>query len=349
METFWFVAAACMVAAYVILDGYDLGAGILHLFVARDERERALVLRSIAPFWDGNEVWLLAGGGVIVMAFPLLYATAFSGFYLPLMLVLWLLIGRALGIELRHQVHHPLWEAFWDRIFAVSSALLVVCYGAALGNVVRGVPLDEQGRFFLPLWADSERRGILDPYPVLVGLAALAALAMHGGTWIAHRLEGEVQARARRAARIAAIAVAVLTGVVTLWTFDLQPHVPQRLGEQPWIHGCAALAVAGLAGVFLALRRGRDGLAFLCSSAYLLGMLTSAVFGLYPYVLPATTGAARSLTVHSAAAGPIALRTGAAWFVPGILLAIAYQVVTYRVLRGKVRAEGATPERAPGA
>ena len=336
METLWFVLVAGMVAAYVVLDGYDLGAGIVHLFVARTERERAVVLKSIAPFWDGNEVWLLAAGGSIVLAFPLLYATAFSGFYLPLMLVLWLLIGRALAIELRHQVHHPMWETFWDRIFAVSSALLVVCFGAALGNVVRGVPIDETGQFFVPLWGDESRPGVLDAYTILVGLAALAAITMHGALWVAFRLEGEVQARARKLARWAAFAVVGTSALVTFFTFRIQPHVPARMASQPWIYGCAALAVAGLAGVPFFLRRGRDGRAFLSSATYLAGMLTSAVFGLYPYVLPATTGDGRSLTVTSAASGDVALRTGLGWWIPGILVAVGYQVFAYRHLRGKV-------------
>jgi len=340
MATLWFVLTAGMMAAYVVLDGYDLGAGIVHLFVAKDGRERALVLRTIAPFWDGNEVWLLAAGGVIVLAFPLLYATAFSGFYLPLMLVLWLLIGRALAIELRHQLHHPMWEAFWDRIFAISSALLVVCFGAALGNVVRGVPIDANGDFFLPLWGDDGRLGVLDGFTVLVGVAALAAITMHGATWVAFRLEGDVQARARRVARFVAFAVVLTSAAVTVATFRIQPHVPARLAAQPWIYGCAALAVAGLVGVHVFLRRGQDGRAFLASATYLVGMLTSAVFGLYPYVLPATTGDARGLTVANASSGDIAMRTGLYWWIPGIAIAIAYQVFAYRHLRGKLTLGG---------
>jgi cytochrome d ubiquinol oxidase subunit II len=336
VETLWFVLIAVMVAAYVVLDGYDLGAGIVHLFVAKTERERALVIRSISPFWDGNEVWLLAAGGTIVLAFPLLYATAFSGFYLPLTLVLWLLIGRALAIELRHQIHHPMWEGLWDCAFAFMSALLVVCFGAALGNVVRGVPLDATGQFFLPLWGDDGRLGVLDGYTTLVGVAALAAITMHGALWVAFRLEGEVQARARRLARWAAFAVVVTSALVTFFTFRIQPHVPERMASQPWIYGCAALAVAGLVGVHLFLRRGLDGRAFLSSALYLVGMLTSAVFGLYPYVLPATTAAERTLTVTNAAAGDVALSTGLFWFLPGILIAIGYQVFAYRHLRGKV-------------
>jgi cytochrome d ubiquinol oxidase subunit II len=345
IETIWFLLAAVMVAAYVVLDGFDLGAGILHFAVGRDEHERSLVLRSIGPVWDGNEVWLLAAGGVIVLAFPLVYAESFSGFYLPLMLVLWLLIGRACAIEFRHQVASPAWTPFWDRIFQVSSALLAVCFGAALGNVVRGVPFDEKGQFFEPLWTDPTRTagetGILDWYTVLVGVTALCALAMHGGAWLALKLDGAPHERARAAVRRSWWAVAATTVLVTGATFSVQPHVPRRLAEQPWLYVFPALAVAGLVGAWRSVRRGRDLATFLSSCAYLLGMLTSAAFGLYPYVLPSSTDPGRALTIANARAGETALRTGLYWWLPGVVLAVLYQAWAYRHFRGKVTADTA--------
>ena len=345
MATLWFVIAAAMIVTYVLLDGFDLGAGIVHHFVARTEGERALVLRSIGPVWDGNEVWLLAGGGVLVLAFPPVYAAAFSGFYLPLMLVLWLLIGRGCAIEFRHQMHGPLWTPLWDRVFSISSALLAVCFGAALGNVVRGVPLDRNGQFFEPLWTHflpSGDTGVLDLYTVGVGVAALVALAMHGALWLAVKLEGEVQRRARALARRLLIAVGLLTLGVTAASLSVQPHALERLKAQPWIFGCAALAVAGLAGVRRFSRRGDDRKAFASSCAYLAGMLTSAAFSLYPFLLP-SNGAqgGAGLSVDDSAASPYALSVGLWWWVPGIALAVAYQVFTYRQFRGKVRPEEA--------
>src|ERR1700689_2348273 len=151
MPTIWFCIVAVMVAAYVVLDGFDLGAGVLHLFVARNDEERRKVIRAIGPVWDGNEVWILAAGGTLYFAFPQLYATGFSGFYLPLMMVLWLLIIRGASVEFRSHVGGHIWPAFWDAGFCFGSFLLAVFYGAALGNVVRGVPLDRHGRFFEPL------------------------------------------------------------------------------------------------------------------------------------------------------------------------------------------------------
>src|ERR1700729_3823310 len=154
MQTVWFMLVAVMIAVYVVLDGFDLGAGIIHLLVARTDSERRLVLRSIGPVWDGNEVWLLAGGGTLYFAFPLLYASAFSGFYLPLMIVLWLLILRGISLELRNHIDVGVWRALLDGAFGISSALLAIFYGAALANVLRGVPLQSDGYFFLPLWTN---------------------------------------------------------------------------------------------------------------------------------------------------------------------------------------------------
>src|SRR6476646_8860166 len=187
MPTLWFVLVALMLAVYVVLDGFDIGAGIVYLLVGRTRSERRAVLRSIGPVWDGNEVWLLAAGGTLYFAFPALYASSFSGFYLPLMIVLWLLILRGISIEFRNHMESPVWQPFWDVVFAGSSALLAIFFGAALGNVVRGVPLDAAGEFFLPLWTNftpGPNAGILDWYTILIGVLALAALSVHGGLWV---------------------------------------------------------------------------------------------------------------------------------------------------------------------
>src|SRR5579884_4562826 len=176
METLWFVLVAIMLVAYVVLDGFDIGAGIVHLLAGRTNLERRLILRSIGPVWDGNEVWLLAAGGTLFFAFPRLYASAFSGFYLPLMIVLWLLMMRGVSIELRNHFHEPLWRTFFDGLFAFSSTVLAIFFGAALANVIRGVPIEHDGYFFLPLWTDwktGPHPGILDWYTVAGGVLAL--------------------------------------------------------------------------------------------------------------------------------------------------------------------------------
>src|SRR5580658_8090300 len=204
MGTIWFCLVAIMIAMYVLLDGFDLGAGAIHLIVAKTDLERRQVLASIGPVWDGNEVWLLAAGGTLYFAFPALYASGFSGFYLPLMMVLWLLILRGTSIEFRNHIRSAVWQPLWDFLFCASSLLLAVFYGVALGNVVRGVPLDGSGYFFEPLWTNfrlGQATGILDWYTILVGLAAYFVLTQHGALWVAYKTAGALRARARRVAR----------------------------------------------------------------------------------------------------------------------------------------------------
>jgi cytochrome d ubiquinol oxidase subunit II len=347
METLWFCLVALMLAGYVILDGFDLGAGIVHFLVGKNREERRATLGTIGPVWDGNEVWLLAAGGTLYFAFPVLYATAFSGFYLPLMIVLWLLILRGLSIELRNHIQNPIWGPFWDVVFAGSSALLAVVFGAALGNVVRGVPIDEHGRFFEALWTDflpGPASGILDYYTVLVGLGSLTALTMHGSLWIALKTPEPLAGRARAIASKVWWAVLGLTGLITFLTMRLQPQVPANLAQWPWGMVFPLLALLGLAGVPWFLQRRADARAFLASVAYLIGMLSSAAFGIYPYVLPASTGIARGLTVQTAAAGESGLRIGAVWWTIGMILVVIYHVVVYRHFAGRVSLHRETQE-----
>jgi len=336
----WFWIVAVMVAMYVVLDGFDLGAGAVHLAVARTDEERRSVLASIGPVWDGNEVWLLAGGGALYCAFPALYASAFSGFYLPLMMVLWLLILRGASVEFRSHLDNSVWRPFWDTIFSVASALLAVFLGAALGNVVRGVPLSTDGTFFLPLWTNFQPgadAGILDWYTILVGVTSLATLVLHGSLWLAYRTEGAVLERSRALARRAWIAVVLTTILVTIASFSVQPHLAQSFAAQPAGYVFPALAIAGLVAMRAALARNADGAAFLGSVAFILGMLTSVVFSVFPLVLPANSNPALSLTIYNASAPEAGLRTAVAWFIPGIILAVSYNVFLYRRFSGKVR------------
>ncbi len=341
METLWFCLVAIMIAGYVILDGFDLGCGVVHLFVARNESERAQVIGSVGPVWDGNEVWLLAGGGTLYFAFPALYAASFSGFYLALMMVLWLLILRAVSVEVRNHVDSHLWRPFWDIVFGGSSSLLCLLFGVALGNVVRGVPLDSSGYFFIPLWTDfipGANAGIIDWYTVLIGLASLTALSVHGALWTALRTEGSLSGRSRSAASGLWWILAGLTIIITLVSFNIQPHLFAEFDAYPWGYVFPAIALAGLGGIFIFVRKNRDLPAFISSCAYLLGMLTSVVFGVYPYVLPANTRADYSLTVYNAAAPSYGLQVGLWWWIPGMCLAIVYSIFSYRNLSGRVRA-----------
>src|ERR1700736_3881032 len=222
MGFIWFWIVAVMLAAYVVMDGFDLGVGILHPLLARGEPDRRLMLRSIGPVWDGNEVWLLAGGGTLYFAFPRLYASAFSGFYLALMIVLWLLIMRGASVELRTHIDNRVWRSFFDGLFFFSSLLLALFFGAALANVIRGVPLRADGYFFLPLWTNwrvGPEPGILDWYTVIGGVVALVALAIHGALYLAVKTEGELRERARAFVRrfwVVLFAVTVVSLIATI-------------------------------------------------------------------------------------------------------------------------------------
>ena len=342
MASLWFCLVAIMIAGYVVLDGFDLGAGIVHLLIARSDAEKRAVLASIGPVWDGNEVWLLAGGGTLYFAFPALYASSFSGFYLPLMIVLWLLIVRGISVEFRSHIASPVWTPIWDTGFTGASLLLSIFYGAALGNVVRGVPLDASGNFFLPLWSDflpGSNGGILDWYTILTGVAAFLALTMHGALWVRLKCPSPLRERAATLARAAWWLVVTGTLGITAASFALQPHLYARFSEAPWGWIFPLIAVAGLLGIFFCKSPETEFFAFLSSCAYLVGMLTSAAFGVYPLLLPASTDPALSLTIANSAAGSQGLAIGLAWWIPGMILASAYAVFTYRRFSGKLTLE----------
>ncbi len=344
MGTIWFCLVAIMIAMYVLLDGFDLGAGAIHLLVAKTEVERRQVLASIGPVWDGNEVWLLAAGGVLYFAFPALYASGFSGFYLPLMMVLWLLILRGSSIEFRNHVKSPVWNPFWDFLFCASSLLLAVFFGAALANVVRGVPLDASGYFFEPLWTNfrlGDETGILDWYTILVGVLALLVLMMHGALWVQLKTSGAVNERARKLCWQVWWGVAALTALVTAASFQVQPQIKENFVTWPAGLLLPLLAIAGLAGVAFELKKRRERKAFFASCLYLVGMLTSVVFGVYPMVLPARNPV-YSLTVESAKAGAYGLKVGFIWWIIGMILAACYFTFVYRSFAGKVEVESDT-------
>ncbi len=334
---------AVMVAAYVVLDGFDLGAGAIYLFVAKNSVERRTILRAIGPVWDGNEVWLLAAGGTLYFAFPQLYASSFSGFYLPLMMVLWLIMLRGIGIEFRSHMENPVWQGFFDVIFFASSALLAIFLGAALGNVIRGVPLGPDGYFFEPLWTDfqvGDHPGILDWYTVLAGVIALVTLTAHGSLYVVTKTEGELSLRAHKVAVIMWPIQVLLTIVSLIATYSIKPQVMDNYRKHP-IGVLIPLAVAASLGVmFWATSKRKEKPAFLASSLYIVSMLVGAAFALYPVVLPASTDPSYNLTIYNSAAGHHGLTVGITWWCIGFVLAIGYFVFIFRMFRGKVRLEG---------
>ncbi len=335
----WFWLVAVMIVGYVVLDGFDLGVGVLHLFLARNEQERRTTLRSIGPVWDGNEVWLLAGGGTLYFAFPLLYASAFSGFYLPLMIVLWLLVLRGVSVELRNHIDVGVWRSLLDGVFGFSSALLAIFYGAALANVLRGVPLQADGYFFLPLWTNWQpgaNPGILDWYTVIGGLVALIALTLHGALWLTIKTSGELEKRARKIVSPLWLILIALTIVSLFATVAVRPSSLNNYLKYPFTFVVPAGVVASLAGIWILNRRAQPVKAFLASCAYLFFMLAGACWGVYPTLLPATTGADRDITLAHALSGTHTLTIGLAWWSVGMTLAVCYVAFVYSRFGGKV-------------
>jgi cytochrome d ubiquinol oxidase subunit II len=326
METAWFAFLAAMIAMYVVLDGFDLGVGALHRLLPRGDEEREQAVRAIGPVWDGNEVWLIAGGGVLFLAFPAAYAAAFSGLYLGLILVLWLLVGRGLGIELRHQLDNPLWRTACDTVFWLSSAALALVFGIALGNVVQGVPLDADGYFSLSLFE------ILNRYAMLIGVFGLVMLSAHGASFLAAFTTGPLAERAGHwARRLWWLELALVVGAAYP-TYNVREAMVTTFGDHPWRLVFPAVTVAALAAAFVWQRTGAWRRAFLASCVFVAGLLATTAAALYPSVLPAREGRPFGLTVDNAAAGEQALRTALFWWPVGIALAGVYFTVAYRHL-----------------
>jgi cytochrome bd ubiquinol oxidase subunit II len=339
MGFIWFWLVAVMIVGYVVLDGFDLGVGVLHLFLVRTEAERRATLSSIGPVWDGNEVWLLAGGGTLYFAFPLLYASAFSGFYLPLMIVLWLLILRGVSLELRNHIDVGVWRALLDGVFGMASALLAIFFGAALANVLRGVPLQADGYFFLPLWTNwrpGVHPGILDWYTVIGGVLALVALTLHGALWLTIKTSGELAERARRIIDPLWFMLASLTVISLVATIAVRPAGLNNYFNYPFTFVIPVGVVASMAGIWLLNRKAQPVKAFVSSCLYLFFMLAGACWSLYPTLLPASTGSDRDITLAKAISGPHTLAVGLAWWSFGMVLAVCYVVFVYSKFRGKV-------------
>jgi cytochrome d ubiquinol oxidase subunit II len=341
MVELWFAIAALMLTTYVVLDGFDFGAGALHLWVARSDSERRQVLAAIGPFWDGNEVWLLATGGVLFAAFPPVLASGLSGFYFAIFLVLWVLILRGVSIELRSHLDAPLWRTAWDVSFGVASTLLPILFGAALGNLVRGMPIDGDGWFSLALFTDFSARspvGILDWYTVSAAVFALLAIAAHGATFLTWKTDGPVHDRSRRAATWLYGVAGVLLLPMTVATAVVNTPMLARLPARPLAWLAMAAALGGLVTAWHSVRAGRGRTAFLGSCAFLAGMMAATATCLFPIMLRAIDDESRSLTAHNSAVPVSSLQIALGWFAIGLPLAIAYFVGLFRLHRGTVRA-----------
>ena len=338
-ETLWFAIVAAMFAAYAVLDGFVFGAGILYLFVAGTDAERQLVLKAIGPVWKGNEVWLVAGGGLLFLAFPKAFAAGFSGFYLALNLVLWCVILRGVSIAVRSHLDNPLWRTFWDAVFALSSLLLALIFGVALGNLIRGVPLSSDGQFFAALWTTfmpGPTPGILDWFTVLMGALSVAILAVHGANYLEVKTDGDVGVRAGRFAGIGEWIVLLLGIAATAALPFIQPALWDRYVAHPFGSVLPLAAACVLIMAWYCRRSGWHGAVFLSWSLFMLVGLGSIAWGMFPNLLFATGDPSHSLTISNSAASPDGLRLGLVWFPIGISLVIAYTIWVYMSFRGRV-------------
>ena len=339
-----------MLAIYVVLDGYDFGAGIVHLFFAKKEKDKKAITNAIGPFWDANEVWLIASGGVLFFAFPTLYASSFSGFYLPLIMILWLLIFRAIGLELRGQIHNKLWEAVWDKAFGVASFLLALFFGIAMGNVVRGVNLGmvengisahEAHYFFLPLWNPSfsptaAHLGIIDWFTILLGLVAVVILTIHGANWIIYKTNSDLNNKLRTVIfKLNFVLLALVILSLVVWHV-IAPRPFHNFIETPWLWIFPLLTLIGLFGLFLIKTFKKEGAGFIFSSLFILGGFASTAASIFPKLLPSTNTVNPALTVYNVAADEYGLSVGIYWFIIALILLIVYIFIQYRVFKGKM-------------
>jgi cytochrome d ubiquinol oxidase subunit II len=323
-----FVAVGFMLTMYVLLDGYDLGVAAVAPLIARSDRERAATMAAIGPFWNGNEVWLIAGGAALFALFPTAYASAFSGFYLPFIIVLWLLMFRGIALELREHFPSEVWHQFWDAAFSASSALLIFVFGIALGNLLRGVPLDAAGYF------QGTFAFLLNPYALLVGLFALATLGVHGAAFAAMRFEGQLAARAIRIVAGGSWLVLILYLAVTALTLAM--NAPLRAW---WLFAMPVLSLIALAATWRSARLGRAGEAFVMSSCFIATLLAASAGTIFPYLLPAFPARNGGISIFSAAPSETALACALSVTLIGVAGVALYAPIVWRRMAGKVRVE----------
>ncbi len=327
----WFALVAVLLTGYAVLDGFDLGAGALYPLLGRTEEQKAAIRNAIGPVWDGNEVFLVAGGGALFAAFPPVYAMTFSGFYLAIMLFLFGLIFRAVSLEFRHR--DEAWARVWDAGFFVGSLLPALLAGVALGNVIRGVPLDLNGDYTGTFFE------LLNPYSLLIGVTGLALFVAHGAAWIAHKTEGALQRRASRARMAGYVVSLLLTAASTVVTFIAVPRASDNVVGSPV--GWAFIVLLAAAAFYTLWQIGAqaDLRAFLGSAVTIIALAGVAAVGNHPEIVPARgTAEETSLTVANSSSGDLTLTVMLVVALIGLPLVTAYTIVVYRIFTGKVKA-----------
>jgi cytochrome d ubiquinol oxidase subunit II len=350
MELFWYIAIAIVLVVFFILDGYDFGTGIIHLFFAKTEKDKEVIAKSAGLFWDSNEVWLVAGGGMLFMAFPTFYASVFSGFYLPLIIVLWLIVFRAIGLEFRSQFKYQMWKDIWDASFGVSSLLLALFFGIALGNIVRGVNLGglengvsayEAHYFFLPLWnADfsplSETPGVIDWFTIIIGLIAVVTLAIHGANWIILKTNSTINQQLKSVIfKLNIVLFALTIFSLIVWQI-VNPDSLDNFDEKPYLLVFPTIYLTGLFGLFFVKKFKKEMHGFIFSTLLVLGGITSSLASIFPVILPSTNKVNESLTIYNTAASEYGLSVALTWGIIGFILLFVYMIIQKKLMGGKI-------------
>ncbi len=329
LHLLWFVLLGLLLTGYAILDGFDLGVGILHLAV-KDDEERRVLMNSIGPLWDGNEVWLVTFGGALFAAFPRAYATAFSAFYLPFMVLLFALIFRAVSMEFRSKRPGRLWRRSWDAAFCAASGLASFLFGVAVGTSMRGLPIGVDGEFA------GTSRNLIGAYPLLVGAFTVAIFAMHGSIYLYLKTGGELQARVHRWIWRTFGFFLVLYMLTTIATLATMPWTTRNLASHPWAWAVVVLNVLAVANVPRAIYKGRPLYAFVSSCCTIAALVFLFGVALYPNLIVSTLDPAWSLTIRNAASSETTLRIMRDVAFIGVPFVLTYTGMVYWIFRGKV-------------
>ena len=330
LNTIWFLLIGALLSGYAILDGFDLGVGMLHLFVKGD-KERRIMINSIGPVWDGNEVWLVTGGGALFAAFPHVYATVFSGFYNAFILLLFMLIFRAVAIEFRSKRPMHWWRQMWDVAFSIASFLIAFLMGVALGNIITGIPIGPDKEFagtFL---------GLLNPYSILVGITTVALFMMHGAIYSVMKTDGELQTKLRSWVNNSIIFFAICYVTTTMATLIYYPHMVENFRSAPVIFIIALLNMLAIANIPREIFKGREFRAFLSSAVSIAALLLIFAIGIFPNIVYSNPNPENSLTIYNAASSEKTLTIMLIIALIGIPFVLAYTISIYWIFRGKVK------------
>lgn len=331
LELVWFAAFVCLLTGYAILDGFDLGVGILHMF-SKEDRERRLMLNSIGPVWDGNEVWLVTAGGALFAGFPEAYATLFSAFYIPFMILLTGIIFRATAIEFRSKQPMLWWRWMWDALFSFASLVIAISLGLVVGNLIQGIPIDENKEFI------GTFLGLFNPYALLVCAMTVALFSMHGSIYLLMKTEGSLHDKIRTWVNPLIITFIILYAITTVSTLIYFEYMAKTIKERPIFFILALVNLLAIANIPRCIQKGYDGWAFISSCFNIASLLALYGVGSFPNMIRAINSPKEwSLTIYNSASSKLTLEILLFIAMIGIPLVIGYTAAIYYIFKGKVK------------